>query len=361
MRLTRYLKGDLEQRSVFDVLRASGCMSVLRPWVGGEGTIFVLHRVCADGDTPLAPMFLTAGTLDTMLAAVRDAGCDILSLDDMRRRLMTGTRGRPFAVFTLDDGYLDNLSVALPVFERHRAPFCVYVCTGFIERRLDPWWAILDRLVNENLELSLAMPGVPEARWSCVTRAEKEAAYAALWDRLFPNDEQAAQIRARLYAHYGINPGVEMDRIAMTWPQVLELASHPLVTLGAHTVSHPVLPRLSEPSAREELQGGREELESRLGRPVRHVAYPFGLLGRREIRIASSLGFETATTTESGNLFPEHAGQLHCLPRRNFYENTAAPDRARAARFVRNALSGCDILVNAIRGRPRKVTEERWS
>ncbi|MCK6500091.1 MAG: hypothetical protein L6Q38_11505, partial [Nitrospira sp.] len=101
--------------------------------------------------------------------------------------------------------------------------------------------------------------------------------------------------------------------------------------------------------------------QTRLGIEVRHFAYPFGHLGQREIALAAEIGFDTATTTLSGNVFPENAADLRCLARRNFYEDPARFDPRLGARFAVQSALGCDLLVNAFRGRPRIVSRHLWS
>ncbi|MBL9136079.1 MAG: polysaccharide deacetylase family protein [Verrucomicrobiales bacterium] len=362
-RIQSYFKGNLKQPSIFDWLTRLGVMRILRPWCGGAGVIFVLHRVCRNEDTPLAPMFATTGTLENMLAALRGAGWDIVSLDELRQRLTGGPKPgqRPFAVFTFDDGYLDNLTLALPVFRKFQAPLTVYVCTGFLDRTVDPWWASIDRLIHENDAISVTIPGFGEQRFSCHTWAEKAATYTELWSVLLGADERATATIADLYRRYATDAASEMARIAMTWEQAAELAKDPLVTVGAHTCSHPSLPRLSIDQARHEMREGRDQLEARLGVPVRHFAYPFGHLGQREIALAEEIGFETATTTLSGNVFQENVADLRCLARRNFYEDPARFSPQLGARFALQSAMGCDLLVNAIRGRPRVVSRRLWS
>ena len=51
-----------------------------------------------------------------------------------------------YAVLTFDDGYRDNVSVALPILERHNAPFMVYVPTGAPTRSMQSWWLGLRKL-----------------------------------------------------------------------------------------------------------------------------------------------------------------------------------------------------------------------
>jgi peptidoglycan/xylan/chitin deacetylase (PgdA/CDA1 family) len=358
-----YLKGSLERPSVFDWLVRLGIMRLLRPWCAGCGVIFVMHRVCRNDQTPLAPMYATTGTLELMLGALRDAGWEVVTLDEVRRRIQEGSNPgrRPFAAFTFDDGYLDNLTLALPVFRQFEAPFAVYICTGFLDRTVDPWWASIDRLVTEHDELTLEIPGTGEQRFLCRTRAEKTATYSSLWSILLPSDDRARRTLSDLYQRHQTSPSCEMDRIAMTWDQAAQLAKDPLVTVGAHTRAHPSLPQLPPDEARREMQVGRDQLEDRLGIRVRHFAYPFGHLSQREIHLARDLEFDTATTTLSGNVFPENTGELLCLPRRNFYEDPAQHDPALGARFAVQSALGCDLLVNVLRGRPRVITRSLWA
>ena len=79
---------------------------------------------------------------------------------------------------------------------------------------------------------------------------------------------------------------------------------------------------------RSEMIRGRERLESRLGVPIRHFAYPFGgraEVGAREISLAREAGFNTAVTTRHANLQREHCSHLHALPRisvNGFHQST---------------------------------------
>ena len=66
------------------------------------------------------------------------------------------------------------------------------------------------------------------------------------------------------------------------------------------------------------MEMGRAVIESAIGVRPEHLAYPVGdptSAAEREYRLAKELGFQTATTTNPGVLFPEHANQLMALPR----------------------------------------------
>lgn len=90
------------------------------------------------------------------------------------------------------------------------------------------------------------------------------------------------------------------------------------MTIGAHTMTHPMLARHDADYARREIFDGKEILEREIGREVRHFAYPVGdpgSAGPREFALARDAGFASAVTTRPGMVFPEHAAHTTALPR----------------------------------------------
>jgi peptidoglycan/xylan/chitin deacetylase (PgdA/CDA1 family) len=106
--------------------------------------------------------------------------------------------------------------------------------------------------------------------------------------------------------------------LCMDWKELATLAADPLVTIGAHTVTHPILTKLSDTDVRAELDNSRSVIEAALGTRPQHLAYPVGdksSAGPREFKIAKDLGFKTAVTTRPGVVFRSHARHLTALPR----------------------------------------------
>src|SRR5690606_17769012 len=95
-------------------------------------------------------------------------------------------------------------------------------------------------------------------------------------------------------------------------------STHPLATIGAHTVHHYNLKRLSSDDALEEMTGSAAVIETRTGTRPRHFAYPYGYeaaVGQREVELARQAGFASAVTTRHGVLHAGHARHIHALPR----------------------------------------------
>lgn len=307
----------------------------------------MLHRVVPAGRTILNPRYMVdAQMLDDALWLTRQMGWEIVTLDEVHRRMRERDFSRGlFACFTSDDGYLDNLTVALPVFRRHGAPFAVYPCTSAIDRTLLYWWGALEEVVlgNDSIELPEEIPGVPRTL-QCRTLEEKENALGVLDEACHRHGPAMA---APLWRRYRVDPEALLDRDALSVEQVRELAADPLVTIGAHSVTHRRLSQLSLEDCRRELVDSRQELQQMLDAPINHLAYPFGgpdACGVREFELAAQLGFKTAVTTRRGNLFESHGEHLTALPRRN-----AAVNRMQH----RNALNGMDSFL--LRANPVQV------
>ena len=106
--------------------------------------------------------------------------------------------------------------------------------------------------------------------------------------------------------------------LCMDWDEIRALAGDPLCTIGAHTLTHPMLAKHEIDFARREMADSKAMLEKTLHRPVDHMAYPVGdktSAGPREFMLAREIGYRTAVTTRPGMLFPDHASHATALPR----------------------------------------------
>lgn len=89
------------------------------------------------------------------------------------------------------------------------------------------------------------------------------------------------------------------ERSMLKWSQIEEMASAG-VEFGGHTRAHPRLIELTLDRAGDEIRRGKQEIENRLGRAVRHFAYPYGLLNRDVRNLVEDSGFSLACSTRSG-------------------------------------------------------------
>jgi len=332
-----------------NAVRYLGIASLAKPFTGGIGAILMLHRVTATPARPdsvnrhlnIAPEFL-----DAVIRDMKAAGYAFVSMDEAVSRIETGGKGGRFAALTADDGYRDNITEALPILEEHGVPITIYVAPALIDGSKDLWWDVLENIVAVGDMVSVPTPGGPLAL-DCSTPARKLAANARLHDHFVqevPEEGQRDLLR-QLARSSGVDADTPRRDTLMDWNELARAAAHPLVTIGAHTVSHYNLRRLGEPCARREIENVRCILEERLGKNPRHLAYPYGYanaVGEREVRLAREAGYVSAVTTRHGVLHTGHAGFLHALPRISVngrYQNVA---------HIRTMLSGVTTpLANA--------------
>ena len=294
----------------------------MRRFLGSVGAILMLHHVRParrDRFQPNAQLEVTPGFLERVIRRLRRAEVDIISLDEVHRRLAARDFGRRFACFTFDDGYRDNKEWAFPILKAEGVPFTVYVATSFADRLGKLWWLALEQVIARNGRFALMMDG-EERHVECTTLGAKREVFETLywWLRGLPTEKAVLDTVGDLAARYGVDMAGLCGEFCMDWRELGELARDPLVTIGAHTVNHAMLAKATEGEVRNELRTSRAVIAAALGKAPEHFAYPYGdptTAGAREFRIAAELGFKTAVTTRPGVLFAEHADHLTALPR----------------------------------------------
>ncbi len=166
--------------------------------------------------------------------------CEIIPFRTIGAPSDLSTDGKPLVAITFDDGYEDNHRYALPILAARGVPATLFVTTGFLD-------------------------GVDDVI----------ARFSGAW-------------------------GVSADHLrGMSWSQLSEMHVAGF-DIGAHTRTHPVLSRLADADAIDEITSSRAAIEDHLGTAVRSFAYPYGKpkehVSERMPRIVADLGFESAAT-----------------------------------------------------------------
>ena len=306
-------------RATFEALWLSHLPGLIRRLSASRGVIFTLHRVLPEPPAAFSPnsiLQVRPDFLDYVLERVRALGLDIVTLDEAIERLASPRAGRRFIVLTFDDGYRDNLVHALPVLQRHKAPFTLYVPTGLVDAAGEIWWQAIEDIIASHSTLMLPNG---ESSLPTTTLAEKQSAFGTLYWRMrkMPEPERVELMRS-VAALHDYDLAQQCRDLIMDWPELATIAADPLCTIGAHTVRHYELAKLPEAEARSEMAESVEVIAQRLGlRPV-HFSYPVGgplSADQREFGLARELGFRTAVTTRPGGLYPRPLQALHALPR----------------------------------------------
>ncbi|PWH11786.1 MAG: hypothetical protein DDG60_16550 [Anaerolineae bacterium] len=179
------------------------------------------------------------------------------------------------ALITFDDGYADNLTYAFPILKACNLPAVIFLTTGFLETTRPFYWDLVAYCFHHTRRDSVILPGLGERFWNSVPQREKIMRAWIEMLKTLPDDEKNARIE-NLPASLGVSiPEKRFAGLYLTWEQIRTMHRQG-IEFGSHTVSHPILTRISLEQVHRELTESRRTLEQEIGEPVVSLAYPNG-------------------------------------------------------------------------------------
>jgi peptidoglycan/xylan/chitin deacetylase (PgdA/CDA1 family) len=260
--------------------------------------VLIFHRVHAEPDT-LFPGEAHRRSFDQQMRWIKD-WFNVLPLTEAVECLRNGSLPARPAAITFDDGYADNRTVALPILQSHGLTATFFVASGFLDGgRMwnDTVIEAVRRCSGPLLDLSSLGLGCHPLQ----TVEQRRTAIATLIPGLKYLEPAERQQQVDAIAECA---GVDLpNNLMMTAAQLHEIAEAGM-TVGAHTVHHPILARLSDAEALAEMVEGKRQLERIVGASVRVFAYPNGKPGEdyahAHVRMARQAGFDAAVSTAWG-------------------------------------------------------------
>jgi glycosyltransferase involved in cell wall biosynthesis/peptidoglycan/xylan/chitin deacetylase (PgdA/CDA1 family) len=271
---------------------------------GDRAVIFMLHRFSLpdlgiEGHDP--------SEIKQALEYLRHDGYQLISLAELLER--ASGHGPPLhraVVFTMDDGYFDQSTIAAPLFASFDCPVTIFVVTGFVDGQLWLWWDQIEYLFlntdRRNLNIVL---GDDNLCYQWTNGVERESAQTDFTERckeVVDTEKRAAIQRLAL------EMGVELPKhpppqyAPMSWDQLRSNEKQGM-TFGPQTVTHPVLTQLPAAKSQWEITVSWEMLCAEAARPIPVFAYPNGRsqdFGSREIAVLKNLGFLGAVSSVVG-------------------------------------------------------------
>ncbi len=240
-----------------------------------------------------------------------------LLMSEFFDRLDRGALPDDAVAVTFDDGYVDNLCEAKPRLEAEGVPATIFVTTGALGQRTEYWWDELARLIllrraavdcqltiaGELCRLAFANAVTTESSraWRAwePPRSARETSYLDVWRRLrVVSADERASVMGRLRTLLDA-AAPDLQDLPLSAAQVTEAAAGGQVEIGAHTVTHPVLPSLDAAERRRELLDSRRDCERLVAAAVAGFAYPYGSLDAECRSAVQECGFGWACSTES--------------------------------------------------------------
>ena len=284
------------------------------PW-RGRACVLCYHRVLPDdeierGKSPNSCLIMPATRFSEQMEFLAK-NYKVVSINELVEHL-EGNSNRFVVAVTFDDGYKDNLNHALPILEKYNIPATIYITTRFPEGDTSMWWyEIWDFLTNvESLKVNYL--GRYES-WNTRSFEENTGCFEQLrdWILSFGYSQQLELMEAITSS----SDRKQYLDLCLSWSEVFKLDQHPLITIGAHTHSHPNLRHLTKENARSEILFSKRLLEEKLSHSIEHFAYPFGTKNEadvREFELVNECNFKSAVTTRRETI---QSYSLNSIPR----------------------------------------------
>jgi len=299
---------SLLKRVLLKPLVAPGFAETISAITDTRASIFMLHRF------PVPELGVSGHDLTALrrnLAHLRKKRYDLISLEELFRKLREGEPLKRAVAFTIDDGYFDHAQVGAPLFAEFDCPATIFVATGFLDGKTWFWWDklryIFERSKRTELKARLEAEEIryrldsAESRSTCCYDLNVRCQNAKEADRLECILELSKQADVEL-------PSTPPPRFApMSWDQARNLERQGISFGPRHTVTHPVLSTAPDDQAEFEIAESWRRLSAEVSRPVPVFCYPNGRMrdfGERETAAISRLGLWGAVIGTPGRIDP---------------------------------------------------------
>lgn len=260
-------------------------------------SILIYHRVLPVRDA-MRPGEPTVDEFDAQMRILRQH-FHPLPLVEAVERLQAGTLPDGAVCVTFDDGYADNDTHARPVLGKYRIPATVFVSTGFLNGgRM--WNDTVIEVIRGCKDSALDLRELELGCYPLATIEQRREAADSILLRIKHLDPGARIALVNDIAKRG--PALP-DDLMLTDAQVRSLARNG-VSIGAHTVNHPILSSIPVGLARAEIQDSKRYLEGVIQESIDVFAYPNGRpeldYGIEHRNLVSEIGFKAAVSTHWG-------------------------------------------------------------
>lgn len=248
-------------------------MSKLKELIGA--VLMSARLVSRPDDDKILPVYFhnpSVRLFKQMIEWLDKKGYHFISIQQLDEMIMGRQQaGKRIAFISFDDGNQEFLDL-LPIIEQYKVPVTVFV-------PIDPvtegnyWW---DYAGNPAQQAFTGLPTVESFK-------------------VLPVQEFDLKLDV-------LKNHLQLKRTCMTLDQLKELAKHPYITIGAHTVSHPILKNCEVARQEHELKEGQLKLNEWLQQFTAYLAYPNGDYNLDTLNLAKKMNYRLGFTTKPGQI-----------------------------------------------------------
>jgi len=222
---------------------------------------------------------------------LHEKGFKFISMSDLLK-IASGEISFPYGavIITVDDGWKENKLNVVTISRKYNIPITIFVSTDPVLSG-NPYW------------------------WSCIEIANRlgliDHTVADL--KKMSNDQRLQIVRE-------VQSVIKQNREAFTVDELLKVSKNKLVTIGSHTVNHPILTNCTDQQSLIEICDSKKILSNLLEKNIDTFSYPNGDFSDREINYLKHSGYKLGFTTINNCITPDNIHESFTLPRTDLVE-----------------------------------------
>lgn len=290
----RHIRGIVDQAA-----RATLLLSRFERRMRRRPTLLMYHRVLSEAlceGYPFPSLVISADAFEQQVAWLVRRTEVVTAAEATQRMLSPGEpTARPVVALTFDDGYADNYDIAATILERHGVRGTFFLASDFVGEGRLLWYdhTALLVLANEDQRLfeCAAFCGVerPSAQ-------DLAASRVLAWVEQLKRTE--TDVRTQWIAAVDADsPSLDRQNYRAMRPEHAADLARRGHEIGVHSVTHEILPLLSDEALAFELEGSREAIAKWAGVRGSGFCYPNGSHDERVVAATRAAGYAYACTT----------------------------------------------------------------
>jgi peptidoglycan/xylan/chitin deacetylase (PgdA/CDA1 family) len=314
----------------------SSMVRLIGDWIAprgkGRGRLCILnyHRILENAD-PMLDQDPDVNMFRWQMQALANS-FNVMPLYEAVQALKNDRMPPRAVAITFDDGYRSTHDLALPILKEYGLTATVFVTTGYMDG--NNMWN--DRILEAVRRLPAGMldlhdHGLGLHPVSSLTE-RKQTADKLIDIAKYLSSEKRLELSLKLESLIGNHRCEDL----MLTREMVRTLSREGIEVGGHTITHPILTRLDDQRAQDEIVGCKEQLEVIIGKPVRLFAYPNGKVGmdfdERHVQMAKTAGYSAAFTTAMGSV--KSKMDMHQIPRSRPWDNSPLLFKLRLLRWL---------------------------
>ncbi|WP_302661626.1 polysaccharide deacetylase family protein [Sulfitobacter sp. SK012] len=201
-----------------------------------------------------------------------------MPLADAADRLVSGQLTRRTIAITFDDGYMNNITNALPILERYGFPATIFLVSELVGLKTALWPNRILAAIANSERSHIDFRGHTMKMGNVKERIHASRKLQTLVKADSGDDPQAAVEEIERACGTCINPkfSADHDFAVMDASTIRASVAGGLIDFGAHSMTHPILSKVSDRRLKSEIQNSIKSVEELTGVPCRLFAYPNG-------------------------------------------------------------------------------------